>query len=113
MSKLDQFTQGGDSKSLTKIDGKAFTITRIDDSDYRNGDEDPVPGVKITTKESFEIDGEKCNRFHTTRVAIVNLLSAGGGPRKVVNEDKDPLGPVKCASQTSGSGRKFFNLVNA
>jgi len=41
---------------LAKIDDKVFTITFIEDSDYTQGDE-VTKGVKITTKEIFEIEG--------------------------------------------------------
>jgi len=39
---------------LAKIGDKAFTVTFIEDSDYTQGD-DVIKGVKITTKETFEI----------------------------------------------------------
>lgn len=60
----------GDSKSLTAIDGKPFTIVAVEDSNY-----DETPGVKITTKESFEVDGTPYKKFHTTRHAIVGFFS--------------------------------------
>ena len=59
---------------MAKIGDKAFTITFIEDSDYTQGDQ-ITKGVKITTKETFEIDGNFLNKFHTTRVAIVKKFS--------------------------------------
>ena len=114
MSRLDKYVQtGGNSKSLSKIDGKNFTVTGVEDSDYTNGDEPPVRGIKITTKESFDIDGEKCNRFHTTRVAIVGKFAEGEELREAVNEKNDPVGPVKCVKMNSQNGKSFFQLVDA
>ena len=60
----------GDSKSLTAIDGKPFTIVAVEDSNY-----DETPGVKIKTKEGFAIDGTTYFKFHTTRHAIVKFFS--------------------------------------
>jgi len=89
---------------LAKIDDKTFTITFIEDSDYTQGDE-VTKGVKITTKETFEIEGNFINKFYTTRVAIV----------KKFNNEKlrtDVIGPVKCISEKSASGKNFFNLID-
>ena len=58
-----------DSISLRKIDGKAFTIVNAEPSNYEE-----TPGVKITTAEKFNIEGEQRYKFHTTRVAIVRKL---------------------------------------
>ena len=96
---------------MAKIGEKPFTITKIEDSDYTQGDE-TTNGVKITTKEEFEIDGSKVSKFHTTRIAIVNAL-ANEKIRVDVNEKNDPLGPVKCTTEKSKSGKNFFNLVEA
>ena len=74
MSKLADYQTIGDSASLTKIGEKAFTIIHIQDSDYTQGAE-TTPGVKITTAETFEIDGNSISKFHTTRVAVVQRLS--------------------------------------
>ena len=111
MSKLADYQTIGDSASLTKIGEKAFTIIDIQDSDYTQGTE-TTPGVKITTTESFEIDGIPMSKFHTTRVAVVQRLS-NQNLRRDVNEEKKPLGPVKCVSQTAANGKNFFNLVDA
>jgi len=96
---------------LAKIGEKPFTITKIEDSDYTQGDE-TTKGVKITTKEEFEIDGNKVNKFHTTRIAIVNAL-ANEKIRVDVNQKDDPLGPIKCITEKSKGGKSFFNLVEA
>ncbi len=94
---------------MAKIDDKEFTITFIEDSDYTQGDE-VTKGVKITTKETFEIDGNFINKFHTTRVAIVKKFN-NENLRTDVNNG-NPLGPVKCVSEKSASGKNFFNLID-
>jgi len=94
MGKLSNYKTVGDSVSLAEIDGEKFHITRIEDSDYDDNGE-IKKGVKITTKEEFDIDGNKMNKFHTTRIAIVKILN-GAKIRTDVNENNDPLGPVKC-----------------
>jgi hypothetical protein len=68
-SVADYATQG-DSKSLTAIDGKPFTIVAVEDSNY-----DETPGVKITTSQAFKIEGTEFKKFHTTRHAIVGFFS--------------------------------------
>jgi len=60
----------------------------------------------------FEVDGNHCNKFHTTRVAIVNRFK-NEKLREDVNTKQIPLGPVKCISEKSASGKNFFNLVDA
>jgi len=47
---------------LAKIGDKAFTVTFIEDSDYTQ-DDDVTKGAKITTKETFEIDGISSTNF--------------------------------------------------
>ncbi len=94
---------------MAKIDDKAFTITFIEDSDYVQGDE-VTKGVKITTKETFEIEGNFINKFYTTRVAIVKKFN-NEKLRTDVNNG-NPLGPVKCISEKSASGKNFFNLID-
>ncbi|QDI88109.1 hypothetical protein Nisw_00465 [Candidatus Nitrosopumilus sp. SW] len=95
---------------MAKIGDKAFTITFIEDSDYTQG-ELVTKGVKITTKETFEIEGNFVNKFHTTRVAIVKKFS-NEKLRADVNNGNS-LGPVKCVSEKSASGKSFYNLVDA
>ena len=109
--KLSDYITSGDSVSLTRIDDKPFTITSIEDSDYTQGDE-TTKGVKFTTKEYFEIEGNKVNRFHTTRIAIVNALS-NEKIREDVNGKNIPLGPLKCVSDKTKTGKTFVNLVDA
>jgi len=96
---------------LAKIGDQSFTITFVEDSDYIQGDT-VTKGVKITTKETFEVDGNPINKFHTTRVAIVNRFK-NEKLREDVNQKQIPLGPVKCISEKSASGKNFFNLVDA
>ncbi|AFS82748.1 hypothetical protein [Candidatus Nitrosopumilus sediminis] len=96
---------------MAKIGDQSFTITFVEDSDYTQG-EIVTKGVKITTKEMFEIDGNHFNKFHTTRVAIVNRFK-NEKLREDINIKQIPLGPVKCISEKSASGKSFFNLVDA
>lgn len=68
---IGDYESKGDSKSLKNIDGQAFTIVAIEESSYDDKGK-AVEGVKISTKESFkDDDGKECNKFHTTRHAIV------------------------------------------
>jgi len=110
MSKLADFQIVGDSVSLTKIGDKAFTVVKVEDSDYTKGDE-VTKGVKITTKEPFSIDGKSWSKFHTTRIAVVKRLSQAD-IRESINGGT-PMGPVKCVSAKTANGKDFFNLVDA
>ena len=111
MPKIGDYETPSDSKSLTKLDGKSFTILNVEDSAYKEGDKS-TPGVKITTKESFDIDGEKWNKFHTTRKAVVSKLT-----NEAIRDDLlhgKEIGPVKCESVKSKTGGKpYFDLVDA
>ena len=101
----------GNSASLAKIGEQSFTITFVEDSIYTQG-EVVTPGVKITTKEMFDVEGNQMNKFHTTRVAIVNRFK-NEKLREDINNKQIPLGPVKCISEKSSSGKSFYNLVDA
>ena len=101
----------GNSASLAKIGEQSFTITFVEDSNYTQG-EVVTSGVKITTKEMFDVDGNQMNKFHTTRVAIVNRFK-NEKLREDINNKQIPLGPVKCISEKSASGKSFYNLVDA
>ncbi|NNM01948.1 MAG: hypothetical protein HKP26_00035 [Nitrosopumilus sp.] len=96
---------------MAKIGDRPFTITHVEDSDYAQG-ENITKGVKITTKEMFDVEGNQINKFHTTRVAIVNRFK-NEKLREDINKKQIPLGPVKCISEKSASGKNFFNLVDA
>jgi len=96
---------------LAKIGEQPFTVTFVEDSDYTQGEE-RTTGVKLTTKESFDIDGTKTNKFHTTRIAIVNRFK-DAKLREDINVKKVTVGPIKCVSEQSASGKSFFNLVDA
>ena len=106
---LADYATIGNSVSLGKIGEKTFTITFIEDSDYTQGAQ-VTKGVKITTKEPFEIEGTYVNKFHITRVAIVKKFS-NEKLRSDVNGD-NPLGPVKCILEKSASGKSVYNLVD-
>jgi len=101
----------GNSASLAKIGEQSFTITFVEDSNYTQG-EVVTQGVKITTKEMFDVDGNQMNKFHTTRVAIVNRFK-NEKLREDINNKQIPLGPVRCITEKSASGKSFYNLVDA
>ncbi len=106
----------GDSKSLTNIDGQKFTIVKIENSNYeKNGK--VSEGVKITTQEEFDVDGEKVKKFHTTRTTIVpklrdeKLRAAVNG---INGQAGTPLGPVKCVlEKAKQGGNDYFVLKDA
>ena len=110
IAKLADYQIIRNSASLGKIDGQSFTIIYIEDSNYTQGDE-VTKGVKLTMKESFSIDGNQMNKFHTTRVAVVKKFS-NQKLRDDINSGKETL-HVKCVSEKSTSGKNFFNLVDA
>jgi hypothetical protein len=93
---------------LAKIDGKAFTVIKVEDSNYTQGDES-TKGVKITTKETFVIEGTSFNKFHTTRIAVVNKLATEAG---YALSERRTL-KVKCVSEMGKNGKSFFNLKDA
>ena len=108
--KLGDYKSAGDSVSLAKIDGQQFTIAAIVDSDYTEDDK-ITPGVKITTKESFTVGEKDFSKFHTTRVAIVEVLKNSELREKISNGDT--LGPVICKKFKSDKGKDYFNLEEA
>ena len=67
--KFGEIFKNSEATSLSKLDDKTFTIVAVEDSPYED-----TPGVKITTKETFEVEGRPYNRFYTTRTAIVSKL---------------------------------------
>ena len=103
MTSLSQYNTGAESISLGKIDGTPFTIVSITDSDYEGN-----AGVIIETQEHIEIDGNKVNRFHTTRKAVVNTLS-NEQLRKDL-ESGQVLGPVVCIKKKTKAGFPVFVL---
>lgn len=116
MGKFSEYASTGDSASLGKIDGEAFTITAVEDSPYTEGD-NVTQGIRITTKESFDVDGEEFNKFHTTRKVLVGKLSPIDGEGKPANQklhdalaEGEEIGPVKCEK---AKGKKYIILVDA
>lgn len=116
MGKFSEYASTGDSVSLGKIDGKAFTITAVEDSPYEDSG-NVTQGIKITTKESFDIEGEEFNKFHTTRGVLVGKLSPVDVEGKPANAkltdalaEGEEIGPVKCEK---AKGKKYFILVDA
>ncbi len=100
--KLGSYVSVGDSAPLSQIDGKPFTIIGIENSNYTDGDKS-TPGVKITTKEEFNINGEKHNKFHTTRSVVVENLQ-NEKLRSDISQGNE-LGPVICKKPT---GKKYY-----
>jgi hypothetical protein len=115
--KMSQFQNDvGDSKSLTNIDGQKFTIVKIENSNYeKNGK--ISEGVKITTQEEFDVEGEKFNKFHTTRTTIVPKLrdeTLKAAVNGIDGKDGTPLGPVKCQlEKAKQGGNDYYILVDA
>lgn len=97
-----------DSVSLTKIDGQSFTPVGLEDSNYTEQGKDDQEGVKIITKETFEVDGTEVNKFHTTRKAVVSKTKQ---LRDIINSGD--LGAVKCEKTTFGNGKSGYKLVDA
>ena len=95
-------------KSLSYLDDREFTIIGVERKDH-----DENKGIKITTKEEFDIQGEKINKFHTTRQAIVRkFLNDAGEPTDLFNAINQPDNSlkVKIFMRKSASGRDYFDL---
>ena len=95
-------------KSLSYLDDREFTIIGVERKDH-----DENKGIKITTKEEFDIEGEKINKFHTTRQAIVRkFLNDAGEPTTLYNAINQPDNSlkVKIFKRKSASGRDYFDL---
>jgi len=105
-----------DSVSLSAIDGMFFTITdavRSDYTKYEDGKETKTKGVKITTKESFTVDGKQENKFHTTRVKLVAKLLNDNFLADLKSEEFEPVICVKTPYKNKeGLDRTFFKLVS-
>jgi hypothetical protein len=102
--KLSQYANSsGGSTSLKHLDKeKSFSIIKVEDSNYEE-----IKGVKITTEENFDIEGDKHNQFHTTRVAIVSQLS-----NPELRSGLTSLNPlvVKIGTKNSAGGKPYFVL---
>jgi hypothetical protein len=97
--------------SLAKLNNAPFTIVTVEDSNYEDAGK-VSEGVKLTTKETFTIDGEKRNKFHTTRTAIVNRLR-NPELRRALAEGKT-IGPVKTESvKAKKGGKPYYDLIDA
>ena len=97
-----------DSRSLSYLDDREFTIIGVERKDY-----DENKGIKITTKEDFDIEGEIINKFHTTRQAIVGkFLNDAGEPTSLFNAVNEPDNAlkVKVFKRKSANGREYFDL---
>jgi len=106
--KLSEFVSSGDSRSLALLDDREFTICGVERKDY-----DENKGIKIATSEDFEIEGEKVNKFHTTRQAIIGkFLNDAGEPTSLFNAVNEPGNAlkVKTFKRKSANGRDYFDL---
>ena len=106
--KLSEFVSSGDSRSLALLDDREFTICGVERKDY-----DENKGIKIATSEDFEIEGEKVNKFHTTRQAIVGkFLNDAGEPTTLYNAINQPDNSlkVKIFKRKSASDEEYFDL---
>ena len=95
-------------KSLSYLDDREFTIIGVERKDH-----DENKGIKITTKEEFDIEGEKINKFHTTRQAIVRkFLNDAGEPTTLYNAINQPDNSlkVKIFKRKSASDEEYFDL---
>lgn len=103
-----------DSVKLSAIDGMFFTISDVERSDYTEyGDGTPTvtKGVKITTKESFTVDGKQENKFHTTRVKVVEKLLNEKVLEDLKTEGFSPMICVKVPYKNKeGLDRSFYKL---
>jgi len=73
---------------------------------------DLVLDLSRQTSKDLAHEGFELKTQNPMRVAVVQRLS-NQNLRRDVNEEKKPLGPVKCVSQTAANGKNFFNLVDA
>ncbi len=107
---LEKYASKGDSVSLKLLDKEEFTIIGIEDSAYeetqKDGTRTVTPGVKITTAVSY--NGH--NKFHTTRVAIVSLLTKQEIREDVKNGEQLK---VKIITSKTKAGKDFFEMVSA
>ena len=106
---IAEFKSTSDSVSLAKLKNAAFTIVAVEDSNYEDHGQ-VQQGVRITTKETFDIEGTKCNKFHSTRTAIVNKLRDAKLRAALANGDV--IGPVKAVQvEAKKGGKPYYDLV--
>ena len=111
-TKLADYKTHGDSISLSKIADAKFTIVNVEDSDYDDNGE-ITSGVKITTKETFYVDGTAYNKLHTTRTAVVNRLK-NQKLRADLQTNAAGLGPLQCKMvKPIKGGKPYYDLVKA
>ena len=104
---IDELVKAADSVSLAKLAGQSFTIIKTEPSAY-----DGQAGYKITTKDSYSIDGKKQNKFHTTRYAIVSTLAKEEVQAALTKGDT--IGPVRCElTKAKKGGKDYWSLVTA
>ena len=89
--KVSEFVSTEDSRSLALLDDREFTIINVERKDYNEN-----KGIKIATAEDFEIEGEKVDKFHTTRQGIVGkFLNDAGEPTDLFNAINQPDNALK------------------
>lgn len=105
-----------DSVAISTIDGMFFTITEVERSDYTEidkttGAKTTTKGVKITTQESFTVEGKAKNKFHTTRVKLVERLLGEKFLEDLKSEGFEPMLCVKTPYiNKEGLDRSFYKL---
>ena len=105
-----------DSVAISTIDGMFFTITDVERSDYteidkKTGAKTTTKGVKITTQESFTVEGKAENKFHTTRVKLVERLLGEKFLEDLKSEGFEPMTCVKVPyTNKEGLDRSYFRL---
>lgn len=93
---------------MGKIDGQELTITKVDRKDY-----DDTPGVVVTTKEVFPIDGEPFSKFHTTRKALVGKFLNDAGamtPLAIAINDGGELKVKTISKPTQDKKYNYFDF---
>ena len=115
MTNFDHYGQKpGDSINLSEIGDKVFTITSVEDSPYTQQGEEPTPGVKISTVETWEKeDGTKVQKVHTTRRAIVSKLNDEDFRKALDSGEKFKVKCPKDKVKPKGKGMPYFDLVAA
>ena len=101
---LSDFVNTGDATKLSRLDNKTFTIVAVQDRPYED-----TPGVEVTTKETFEFDGKKFNKFYTTRTAIVSRLKNTKLRESLA--DGNELGPLRIVSRVSSKTHRAYFVL--
>lgn len=108
--KLSDFGSSGDATNLSRVDGKALTITEVVRQDYEEN-----KGVRITTKESFDVDGASYNKFYTTRTYLVEKFLNDNQTPTPLNMAINQGGEIKLkvVQKTSKKGKEYYVFEQA